>query len=84
MSIQTGEELEKATRAYSNKLSMRISHNYRKNWIPKFNKLTSTPNYLNPQRPSPRHIILKLPNINDRERVPMTVKTMVTKQTPLD
>ena len=36
---------------------------------PRIQKTHRPPNYLNPQRPSPRHIVLKLPKIHEKERI---------------
>lgn len=41
---------------------------------PQSQEANRTPSYLNPKRPSPRHILLKLSKINDKERIPQAAK----------
>ena len=45
-------------------------------------EVNTTSNYLNPKRPSPRHIVLKLSNINDKDRILRAAreKKMVTNK----
>ena len=48
-------------------------------------EVSRTPNYLNPKRPSPRHIVLKLSKLNDKNTIlqaAMEKKTVTYKRTP--
>lgn len=69
MGIPEGEEREKGT---ENIFKQIVDENFPNLWTeldPRIQEANRTPNYLNPNRPSPRHIVLKLSKINDKERI---------------
>lgn len=64
MGIPEGEEREKGTESLLEQIVDENFSNLWKELDPQIQKANGTPNYLNPKRPSPRHIILKLSKIN--------------------
>ncbi|KAF6288368.1 hypothetical protein mRhiFer1_009103 [Rhinolophus ferrumequinum] len=69
MGIPEGEEREKGTESIVKQIVDENFPNLWKELDPRIQEANRTPNYLNSNRPSPRHIVLKLSKINDKERI---------------
>ena len=67
MGIPQGEEREKGTESSFKEIITENFLNLGKELDIQVHEAKRTPNYLNAKRPSPRHIILKLPKVNDKE-----------------
>nr|ACC62065.1 hypothetical protein [Rhinolophus ferrumequinum] len=82
MGIPEGEEREKGT---ENIFKQIVDENFPNLWTeldPRIQGANRTPNYLNPKRPSPRHIVLKLSKINDKERILKAAREKKTSISP--
>nr|KAF6474854.1 hypothetical protein HJG63_010987 [Rousettus aegyptiacus] len=80
MGITEGEEEEQGLKSIFIKIMDENFPKLRNELELGIQEVNRTPNYLNPKRPSPTHIVLKLSKINDKERILRTAmkKKMVT------
>ena len=69
MGIIEGEEKEQRLENIFRQIGDEIFPNLRNELELGIQEVNRTPNYLNPKRPSPRHIVLKLTKIKDKERI---------------
>ena len=69
MCIIKGEEKEQGLESIFRQIVDENFPNLRNELELGIQEVNRTPNYLNPKRPSPRHIVLKLSKINDRVRI---------------
>lgn len=69
MGIPEGEERKEGTESLFKQIVNKNFPNLWKDLEPQIRETNRTLNYLNANRPSPRHIILKLSKINDKERI---------------
>ena len=72
--IPEKEERETGVESLFKKIIAENFPNLRKELEIQVHEANRTPNYLNAKRPSPRHIILKLSKVNDKERVLKAVR----------
>ena len=69
MGIPEGEDGEKGAESLFKEIIAENFPNLRNELDIQVHKTKGTSDYLNAQRSSPRHIMLKLPKANDKERI---------------
>ena len=72
--IPKGEESEEGTENLVKQIGDENFPNLWKGLDPPIQEATKTPNDINTERPSPKHVILKLSRINDQERILKVVR----------
>ena len=69
MGVPEGEEREQETENLFEKIMAENSPNLVKDIDTQVQDVQRVPNKMNPKRPTPRHIIIKMPKVKDKERI---------------
>ena len=69
ISIQEGEEREKGAESLFKEIIAEKFPNLGKELDLQLYEANRTANYINAKRPSPRHVIVKLARVNDKEKI---------------
>ena len=86
MGITEGKEKEQGLESIFRQIVGENFPNLRNELVLGIQEINRTPNYLNPRRPSPRHVVLKLSKINEKVkiiRVAREKKTVTYKVKPI-